>query len=185
MTQQAHNRSGQASVRPTIYTIGHSNHPFEKFVELLHLHEINLLVDTRSKPQSRWPQFNLRYLSKELPHNGITYSWMGDALGGKPADPSLYGDDEKPDFAAIARTAPFNEAVSRLVNGCKAARIAVMCGEGDPRGCHRRGLITPALLKRDVQVVHILPDGSLVSEADLAQEDAEKTRQLALLPARP
>ncbi|WP_438317905.1 hypothetical protein ACP6EK_03390 [Candidatus Caldatribacterium sp. SIUC1] len=35
----------------TIYTIGHSNHPLERFLELLQKHGIELVVDVRSRPE--------------------------------------------------------------------------------------------------------------------------------------
>jgi uncharacterized protein (DUF488 family) len=41
----------------------------------------------------------------------------------------------------------------------------LMCAEGDHRRCHRDQLITPALLARDVTVLHIQPDGSLIDAA--------------------
>jgi uncharacterized protein (DUF488 family) len=40
-----------------------------------------------------------------------------------------------------------------------------MCAEGDHRHCHRGQLITPALLARNVTVLHIQPDGSLIDAA--------------------
>ena len=40
-----------------VFTIGHSNHTPERFLELLHQHKITMLVDVRSKPQSRFPHF--------------------------------------------------------------------------------------------------------------------------------
>ena len=42
----------------TVYTIGHSNHTIEYFVELLQAHNINCLIDVRSVPHSAYtPQF--------------------------------------------------------------------------------------------------------------------------------
>ena len=43
----------------TIYTIGHSTITIERFVDLLRSYSIQVLVDTRSQPHSRYaPQFN-------------------------------------------------------------------------------------------------------------------------------
>jgi len=36
-----------------IFTIGHSTHELEEFVELLRRHEIGLLADVRAYPRSR------------------------------------------------------------------------------------------------------------------------------------
>ncbi|MFM6311388.1 MAG: DUF488 family protein, partial [Dolichospermum sp.] len=42
-----------------IFTIGHSNHTIETFIELLHQHQVTALADVRSSPYSRrFPQFN-------------------------------------------------------------------------------------------------------------------------------
>ena len=57
----------------TIYTIGHSNIASERFVDLLRLHLIQLLVDTRSQPYSRYaPQFNREALQTSIELVGIT-----------------------------------------------------------------------------------------------------------------
>ena len=43
----------------SVYTIGHSNHTLEVFVGLLQSHHIEVLIDTRSAPFSRYaPHFN-------------------------------------------------------------------------------------------------------------------------------
>jgi len=41
-----------------VFTIGHSNHPLEVFVDLLKKHEIDVVVDVRSRPRSKYtPHF--------------------------------------------------------------------------------------------------------------------------------
>ena len=71
-------------MRP-IRTIGHSNHPIERFVGLLRAGGVERLVDVRSMPWSRrWPQFGRERLAKSLAEAGIAYVWEGEALGGKP-----------------------------------------------------------------------------------------------------
>jgi hypothetical protein len=50
-----------ASPRPadTIWTIGHSNHPLEAFLDLLAQQRMDMLIDVRSSPYSRYAsQFN-------------------------------------------------------------------------------------------------------------------------------
>jgi hypothetical protein len=43
----------------TIFTIGHSRHPAERFRALLEMHGVTTLLDVRRKPWSRLnPQFN-------------------------------------------------------------------------------------------------------------------------------
>jgi uncharacterized protein (DUF488 family) len=73
-----------------IFTIGHSNHIIEVFINLLTSHNIDLLVDVRTTPYSKYsPQYNRENLSKSLKENNISYLHKGDSLGGMPEDRSV------------------------------------------------------------------------------------------------
>ena len=70
------------------YAIGHSNHPIEKFLELLEKYDINVVVDARSVPYSKYAaQFNKKNINPELKKSGIDYIFMGDLIGAKIDDP--------------------------------------------------------------------------------------------------
>ena len=57
---------------PAVLTIGHSNHPLERFLALLAQHEIEALVDIRRFPGSRkHPHFHRDYLAAALPKSGV------------------------------------------------------------------------------------------------------------------
>ena len=57
-----------------LYTVGHSNHTQEEFLNLLVSHGINLVADVRSVPASNYnPQFNQETLSAFLSNHGIIY----------------------------------------------------------------------------------------------------------------
>ena len=50
-----------------IYTIGHSTHPIEDFLAMLHSFGITLVVDIRRLPGSRkYPQYNQENLKKQF-----------------------------------------------------------------------------------------------------------------------
>jgi uncharacterized protein (DUF488 family) len=143
---------------PTVYTVGHSNHEPEDFLRLLQAHNIELLVDVRSSPYSRYvPQANRETLAHALESAGITYRWLGDRLGGKP-------DGTVADYDKLSQSAGFRQGITELVALASGKQIAVMCSEGDHRQCHRYKLITPALLALDFSVLHIQADGTLVDE---------------------
>lgn len=150
-----------------VYTIGHSNHPLEGFLALLRQHEIQLVIDVRSSPYSRYvPQANRENLARELEAAGIAYRWEGERLGGKP-------EGEEVDYERMAAKPAFQQGIAELISLAGEQRTAIMCAEGDHRRCHRSLLITPALLDQEVRVLHIQPDGSLVDEQD-------QPRQLSL-----
>ena len=56
----------------TVWTVGHSTHSLDVFVKLLNVHEIALLVDVRTAPNSRrHPHFGAEALATSLPDRGM------------------------------------------------------------------------------------------------------------------
>jgi uncharacterized protein (DUF488 family) len=148
----------------TIYTIGHSDHDLDHFVALVQGQGVDTVVDVRSQPYSHWvPAFNRETLRGALEAAGLTYVFMGDALGGRPGDLSLYDSDGLvPNYERVAATPAFQAGIEALVRLAGEATVVIMCSEGDHHQCHRARLITPALLALDVRVTHVLPDGRTV-----------------------
>jgi len=159
-----------------IFTVGHSNVEADRFLALLRQHAIRLVVDVRSVPYSRFnPQFNREILRSTLRAAGITYSYGGAELGGRPDDPSCYEDGEVR-YELIAGQVWYQEAIGRLLETAAQWRCAVLCAEEDPLKCHRHHLITQTLLERGAAVWHIRSDGRL--EKALCQQPPPK--QLSL-----
>jgi len=154
------------SNRLILYTIGHSDHTQEELIALLQANGVTTLVDVRSAPYSRWvPQFNKPAIEPLVVAAGIRYDFQGDRIGGRPSDPALYDSgvvEGRPNYEAVAATPMFIAAIEALLGRAPTETIALMCSEGDFRQCHRSLLITPALLERGAQVIHIEPDGSTV-----------------------
>ncbi|MBI4831525.1 MAG: DUF488 domain-containing protein [Candidatus Lindowbacteria bacterium] len=154
---------------PTIYTIGHSNHTAEKFVELLKQHGIELVVDVRSAPYSKYsPQFGKEEMALFLSENGIEYAFHGNSLGGRPNDRSCY-EGEAVNYEAIREKEWFRDGLDYVCWEATNRKLALLCAEEDPNECHRHNLVTQELLKKGEQVVHIRGDGSL-EEAVKSQE---------------
>ena len=74
--------------RYDLFTIGHSNIPADRFIAMLRDAEVNAVADVRSVPNSRWLPLVLGQATwrRSLAGAGITYTMMGDALGGRPRD---------------------------------------------------------------------------------------------------
>lgn len=146
----------------TLYTIGHSNLTADAFVARLRENGVEVLVDVRTHPHSAYnPQFNQPALRQAVEAAGIAYRFAGRELGGKPDDPTLRGPDGTPDYGKIAASEPYQAGITDLLDLAAEQRAAIMCSEGDPGSCHREKLIAPTLRERDVEVLHILPDGSV------------------------
>ncbi len=158
---------------PLIYTIGHSNHTIETFIALLKRYEITRVMDVRSQPYSRWAsQFNRETLRESLQEAGIEYHFMGDKLGGRPKDTTLYdpGESERPNYKRVAQTPSYQEGIAHLLKLAQDDPVTIMCSEGDHEHCHRHRLITQTLLEYDTRVLHIQPDGSTVEGARIAEQ---------------
>lgn len=148
-----------------VYTIGHSNLAIEVFVERLLRNEIEWVVDVRTFPSSRqWPQFNRPELERSLAEAGIRYRHDGATLGGRPREPELCSADGTPDYDRIEASARYRAGIETLCALARTARVAIMCGEGDYRQCHREKLIARTLRSRGVVVLHILPNGTVFQE---------------------
>ena len=148
-----------------LFTIGHSRHSFSHFLELLKRHQISAICDVRSTPYSQLcPHFNREPLRQELKLHNIAYVFLGEELGGRSSDASCYDTDGRVRYDRIADTDTFRQGLSRVREGMKKYRIALMCTEKDPLTCHRTILICRHLCReRDLSVLHILEDGQTES----------------------
>ena len=146
----------------TIYSIGHSNHTWERFVELLRPHEIELIIDVRYYPRSRFaPWSNRNQIEHNLSHQNIDYRWKGDSLGGMPRGPKRSTKEEDGSvvewYQARSTEPDFLAAISEISHLAVRKRLAVMCSEGEPIRCHRTMLLAPAFANLGVDVRHIHP----------------------------
>jgi uncharacterized protein (DUF488 family) len=153
-----------------IYTIGHSNHPIERFIALLRQHEITAVADVRSTPYSRFnPQFSREPLKKSLTDATIHYVYLGEELGARSKDPACY-DAGRVNFHKLAQTELFKQGLERLRTGMAQYKIALMCAEKEPLDCHRTILVTRELTRQGIPITHILDSGKLeLHDATLAR----------------
>ena len=146
-----------------VFTIGHSNHSLEHFIKLLRAHEVNEVVDIRSAPYSGYtPHFNHDFLKDALEKERIDYLFMGDELGGRPADRFGY-DTGRVVYDKVAETDWFNDRLNQVIRNADEWRIALMCSEKELLECHRTLLVVHNLAQRGVGVQRILVKGKLES----------------------
>jgi uncharacterized protein (DUF488 family) len=73
------------------FTLGHSSHDLEVWLALLRRHAIEVVVDIRSSPYSKYaPQFDRELMQRSLEQAGLRYLFLGAELGGRPANPACY-----------------------------------------------------------------------------------------------
>jgi uncharacterized protein (DUF488 family) len=152
-----------------LFTIGHSNLPADRFVDLLKTAGVTAIADVRSVPFSRWcPWFSRQPLAERLAQEGIAYLAMGDALGGRPRDPRLYRDGVA-DYEAMAVTSEFRAGLTQVREAMARQRVCLMCAEREPLECHRGLLIARALAEQGIAPGHILNDGTIEPHAATEQ----------------
>jgi uncharacterized protein (DUF488 family) len=153
-----------------IHTVGHSNHPIERFLGLLRPHGITAVADVRSTPYSRFnPQFRREKLQAALAEVGIQYVFLGEELGARSQDPACYDAEGRVSYERLAKTDLFRKGIERLKTGMVEHRISLMCAEREPLECHRTILVSRELVRDAVAVTHILGDGSLETHEQAMQ----------------
>jgi uncharacterized protein (DUF488 family) len=158
----------------TVYTIGHSAHSCEKLAELLRSHHIDVVVDTRSAPYSRFaPQFDRELLQRSLTPAAIRYLFLGAELGGRPKSPEYYDADGHVLYGRMTTDPAFTAGIERLERGIAEFRVALLCGEENPAHCHRRLLVGRVLAERGHELLHIRGDGRLQTDPDIAAESGK------------
>ena len=131
---------------PKIFTIGYGNRKFDDFVELLKHFGIELVIDVRRFPTSKWSEFVKESLQRTLPIRGIGYVHLR-ALGGYRGG-----------YGAYTRTPEFKQGLKELMRLAREKSSVIMCVESSPSACHRR-FIAKELKKRKWKVVHIVGKG--------------------------
>lgn len=159
-----------------LLSVGHSNHSWPAFVALLRGAGVTALADVRSSPYSgRYPYFNRESLARGLRGEGILYLFLGDQLGGRPGQPSLYDADGRVNYERVRRTETFQRGLEQLLQGQREYTMAFLCSEEDPLACHRGLMIAPALCERGSPPHHLRRDGTLETNEQMERRLLQET----------
>lgn len=152
-----------------LYTVGHTNHSHEVFLDLLKKYNIDYVLDVRSTPFSQFTsQFNKDVIDKFLKKNNIAYKHMGKFFGARPEDKKLYTTAGYLDFEKARQSDNFVKGLDNVVLGLdRGFNIALMCTEKDPFDCHRAIMVARGFDLKGIEVQHILPDGTVITQKQL------------------
>lgn len=144
----------------TIYTIGHSTHSLEEFMDMLKSFNVKHVVDIRRFPGSRkYPHFNKPDLEQSLHQNGIKYTHI-ELLGGrrpvkKDSPPSRWRNASFRGYADYMQTDEFKTGIKELEKIAKKESVAYMCSEAVWWRCHR-SMVSDYLKAKGWDVEHIM-----------------------------
>ena len=128
-----------------IYTLGTSTRSPGEFIELLTSHGVEVVVDVRRFPSSRFEHFCQEKLAHLLSEASINYVYLGEKLGGY----------RRGGYQNFTTTSEFQIGLKKLEEIAQNKRTAIICAERLPWRCHRR-FIALELEKRGWQVNHII-----------------------------
>ncbi len=154
-----------------IYTIGHSNYPVEKLIDMLKYYNINCVVDIRGIPYSKYNvQYNKETIAETLKREGFIYIYMAKEFAANRENKISYNKEGYSDFEKIAKEQEFLYGIERLKMGCKKGYNIVLLGAmQDPIRCHRSILVGRFLRKYGFNVKHILDDYTLASQKNIEE----------------
>lgn len=166
---------------PTVLTIGHSTHPVERLIELVRQHGVQVLVDVRSQPYSRFAhQFNRENLQPVVTSAGLRYLYLGEELGGRQLGRITVLQERLAAYERLAEAPLFKRGLDRVLAEAVSGMVAILCAEEDPTECHRRVWVAKALRERGATVQHIRGDGRLDPDEVLRRLEPPGGRQLDL-----
>lgn len=114
-----------------VYLIGHGNLKLDKFLEILKEKKVDMIIDVRSMPYSKYaPHFNEGNLKEFLLKNNIDYVYMGSILGGRHPE----------GFNKYMNSKEFKKGIRILKEGVEGSIAAIMCSETDYAKCHRKSI---------------------------------------------
>lgn len=159
-----------------IYAIGHSNYSLERLVEMLKSFGIEVVVDIRQTPYSKYnTQFNKEALIRDLKAFGFIYIYMGRELGASREDRLSYNQEGYADFKRVVKEESFIKGIERIKVGLKKGyKIAILGAMQEPTRCHRAILVGRYLNKEGIIVKYIMDDLSICFQEDIENQLLDK-----------
>jgi uncharacterized protein (DUF488 family) len=127
-----------------LWTVGTSTRSMKEFLHVLRAYQIEVIVDVRRFPTSRYSHFRQARLKECLEQHGIGYYHVG-RLGGY----------RKGGYRNYMKSAEFKQGLACVEQHAASKRVAIMCAELLFSHCHRR-FIADALKEREHTVLHII-----------------------------
>lgn len=133
-----------------IYTLGTDRRSEEDFIEILLAYNIQLVIDVRRFPTSKFQTFRKENFENLLRKEGIEYYFLGAELGGF----------RKGGYVSYIITDDFRRGVDLLEKIANTKPSVIICAERLPWKCHRKW-ISRELHKRGWEVEHIIDKGKV------------------------
>lgn len=146
-----------------VWTVGHSTHSIEEFIDMLRSFQIECLVDIRMFPGSRrYPHFNKDALQFSMTDANITYHHIVELGGRRKTKPDSKNTGWRlaafRGYADYMETESFRNGIQVLKEIASKQRTVYMCSEAVWWSCHR-ALVSDYLKVEGWTVMHIMGHG--------------------------
>jgi uncharacterized protein (DUF488 family) len=154
-----------------VYTIGYSGYKPDEFIIELLRRNINVLIDIRSVPYSKYrSDYNKEALQAMLETQNIKYRNYAQEFGARQTDQKYYTDG-KLDFEKFASSDAFLDGIEKVKSASNLGfTVALMCAEKEPEKCHRAILVARMLRDNGFEIRHIVPGQPDFSQVALEQK---------------
>ena len=159
----------------TIFTIGYSGFTVNEFINTLKNNGVSVVIDVRSLPYSQYyASYNRENISKLLENNKIYYRNYISEFGARQENRNYYPHGYL-DFEMFSKSEQFLSGVRKLEKSMQQNyTIALMCSEKDPMMCHRTIMVARTFHLSGYKVVHLLPNGKIMSQTDVEERLLDK-----------
>lgn len=135
----------------------------KEFLHVLRAYQIEVVVDVRRFPTSKYRHFKRERLKECLEEHGIAYHHVA-RLGGY----------RKGGYREHMKSKEFERGLACVEELAESKRVAIMCAELLFFRCHRR-FIADALKDRGHTVIHIIDDKKSYEHRGLTDTTADRT----------
>lgn len=146
-----------------VYTLGTANRTKEEFLKILNKYRIKAIFDVRRFPTSHFEHFKRENLIKLCEENKITYTYLGNELGGFRSG----------GYLKWTETQIFKKGMEIIYKTASFLPVVIICREKYPFYCHRK-YIADDLIKRNVEVIHIIDEEKIIFHKELIHERYNK-----------
>jgi len=154
-----------------IFTIGYSGFKIDDFINILKLHNINIVVDVRSNPNSKfYPEYNRPSIEKILEINRIFYRNFHEEFGARQLDSSFFAEGGYLEFDKFVKSKQFISGVNKVEKGISAGyTFVLLCAEKNPAVCHRTIMVAREFSKLGYQIIHLMPEGQNITQSEIEE----------------
>ena len=140
-----------------IFTLGLDSRLKNDFISIISKYQLQILIDVRRSPKSKFSYFNLSALRTIGEENNFEYIYMGNEIS-VPEDENF----EK----YVKNNENFKRGIKFIQELIRRRVVCIICSEKWPHKCQRR-FISKKIANNEADVIHIIDIDKAIRDEDL------------------